>query len=595
MHYKHRYHLRFEHARKLFLFDMILVFSTVAIAGAGLFWRWYDPTITDLIELSVVPVSSETGTPIDRVKSGEYLTYQATFTNNSDILMTNTALTFSMPNGFVFVTSTLPRSDSEVSTTHPTNILFDLPPLRPSESGSLSITGYFYGTPDTDEHVITTLTYQQEGKDVWEQKIARTITTLRGSVIELRASLPHNILNRGTVPLIISITNTGNHPVNTISLPLTLPAGFHFSFTSSTKGDVQDNSWNIDLLSPQETVDISGTVTFDIPSNQATQLITFVSQLLVNGYRFSQVPVTHTFTVVSPQATIEWNWPDGSGLKPGNTYPVTLIIENTGNTTLEQLQVTLPLPAGIVSASAFANMNNIPVSGTTARITAAQFASLKQLRAGESAAITFELPIRAWPSGGTNLLLTLSPTLEATVPEVTDQQYRTTMTSNNISIGTALSVQTSARYYTKEGDQLGRGPLPPRVGKETKYWALITVSNNTSNVSPLSISATLPAGVSWTGRSSVSHGKDVTYSANSRKIHWSLHALSAHDTAQIGFELAITPTSGQLGTTPLLLSNIQVQGTDTFIDELLTLPAPALDSSLLGDSLAEAKGTKVAE
>src|SRR3989339_270956 len=71
-HYANRYHLRYVHAKKVFTFDLLLLFSTLILIGATLFLYTYDPSVTSFVSLTITPSThDEAGqpTPIDRLLS----------------------------------------------------------------------------------------------------------------------------------------------------------------------------------------------------------------------------------------------------------------------------------------------------------------------------------------------------------------------------------------------------------------------------------------------------------------------------------------------------------------------------------------------
>lgn len=131
------------------------------------------------------------------------------------------------------------------------------------------------------------------------------------------------------------------------------------------------------------------------------------------------------------------------------------------------------------------------------------------------------------------------------------------------------------------------------MGKETKYWALITVQNGTSEVGSVVVTAQLPANVVWTGKTNVSRGREPLYSAANRLVTWQINGLDAHETAQINVELALTPTETDRNTLPLLLTSIRATGQDTFIDRAVKSSVYSLDASLSSDTFAQAKGVRV--
>src|SRR3989344_3488044 len=80
----------------------------------------------------------------------------------------------------------------------------------------------------------------------------------------------------------------------------------------------------------------------------------------------------------------------------------------------------------------------------------------------------------------------------------TDNQTATTSDNLNkaqeseIILPTTIKLQSSAKYYTTEGEQLGLGPIPPIAGQPTRYWLFINVSGFTHDLSDASVSAKLP-------------------------------------------------------------------------------------------------------
>ena len=160
-------------------------------------------------------------------------------------------------------------------------------------------------------------------------------------------------------------------------------------------------------------------------------------------------------------------------------------------------------------------------------------------------------------------------------------------------VGTSMNISAESRYYTAEGDQLGRGPLPPEVGKETKYWALVTISNSTSVVGNPQFRAVLPPPVTWTGRSSVSHGSDLSYSETTRTVSWSHNALGRNQATGLYMELAYTPSPSDVGKSLPLLEQITITGTDAYIDTPLRASAANIDTSLSTDTRAQQRGVLV--
>ena len=149
-------------------------------------------------------------------------------------------------------------------------------------------------------------------------------------------------------------------------------------------------------------------------------------------------------------------------------------------TPLKNVKLSIPFPVGIINQTVAKEKNTFPILATLGK--------------GESKEFALTIPLTQYPTGPTNLSLLISPKITATIPGITEE-YTTKTDLTPVSIGTSLRIFPDAHYYSLEGDQIGRGPLPPVVGKETKYWALITVQNGTSEVGSVVVTAQLPANV----------------------------------------------------------------------------------------------------
>lgn len=160
-----------------------------------------------------------------------------------------------------------------------------------------------------------------------------------------------------------------------------------------------------------------------------------------------------------------------------------------------------------------------------------------------------------------------------------------------------LTLAALARYYTAEGDQLGTGPLPPAVGRTTKYWIFWSVENNLNDVADVSVSAVLPSNVSWTDNKSVSLG-ELSYNSTRRIVTWKVGEVGRYTDEDLpkrgaAFELILTPTPEQAGMEPALLSQVKIFGEDKFTDQFLEKREADLTTNLIYDSLAGGKSKVV--
>lgn len=128
-------------------------------------------------------------------------------------------------------------------------------------------------------------------------------------------------------------------------------------------------------------------------------------------------------------------------------------------------------------------------------------------------------------------------------------------------ITTAFSIHASARYFATSGDQIGVGPLPPRVGEPTRVWIGLRLAPTTSELSDLRVRVRLAPGVRVTGRDALPDGG--SFSQTDRDLVWNVGTLPA-DPDGIGafFEVEIIPAESDFGTVPALVELVRADAFD---------------------------------
>ncbi len=580
IHYQNKYHLNFRHAKKLFVFDLLLLASVAVIGTASLWWSLYDPTVLNLVHLEVTPSK-------EKIQSGESVAYTFHYHNQSDATLESAHLSIFLPAGFL-IEKTDPTESFD-----PLHNSFTLPTLPSGGNGQVTLTGVFYDTPGADNEITARLSYRQLDREEQEIKVHRAITTLRGSVLETSINTATTVVSKGSTRLEITLQNNGEYPLSQITVPLTQAPGITLTNSTSEVGTITNSTWQIESLAAQGSATLVSTLSTNLPTNQTTAEITFSPTIFLNNREFPQVRVSQNLRLVHPQIVINGTWTDSANTgSPGQNKTVRFDITNTGDVTVSNLIFSLPLPSAIVYTNAFVEKNAGRFSAGVFTVQKNIAANLNDLLPGQTTSLSFIVPIRSNPDG-TDVRLTLTPEIKAEVSGVPGNLFVATGSAPTLNIGTALSISSEARYFTNEGDQLGRGPLPPQVGKETKYWVLVRLTNGSSNIRDLALSAQLGDVVKWTGRTSVSHGSDIILNEANNTISWKLSSLPARTTVGIHAEVALTPTAANQDQILTLLKNIQFTAHDTYIDSPLQIRSPDLDTSLKGDLIGQSRGVRV--
>jgi hypothetical protein len=183
--------------------------------------------------------------------------------------------------------------------------------------------------------------------------------------------------------------------------------------------------------------------------------------------------------------------------------------------------------------------------------------------------------------------------MSGVTPLVLDGEFNQEGTSISFALPTDLTLQTQVRYFTAEGDQLGRGPLPPEVGTATKYWVFVELFNTINPVDNARLTITLSPGVTYGGKQSVTLGPPLTSSGNS--LTWQFPEIPASTKTGWYFEVTVTPTESSVGKNLSLIQNISLSTTDAVVNKEFTLSSGALNNVLKTNDRGARSGSRVVQ
>jgi hypothetical protein len=319
----------------------------------------------------------------------------------------------------------------------------------------------------------------------------------------------------------------------------------------------------------------------------------FHSRFTIDNKHIGQTSLAEIVPLIRPEISLSAEIENSPHLvSGGETIKLIGRIKNSGSVTATHARLSLILPDEIIDTQKIRTLNH--AESTKNLLTINEHFDAKYISLLPDGTIPFAitLPLRAnLPNDIEKFSLKLI--FSATLDDLANTEYETAVETPSLTIAPRPTLSAEARYFTPEGDQIGRGPIPPTVGKETKYWILIRYTNSYYELRDINFSATLPTGVTWTGRSSVSLGEDISLDSNTRKINWKISRLSARSTIGLNFEVAYTPNPNQSGKYFDLLNQISFTASDPITNELITKTIPTINSSLPKDTEAQMRGTLV--
>lgn len=135
-------------------------------------------------------------------------------------------------------------------------------------------------------------------------------------------------------------------------------------------------------------------------------------------------------------------------------------------------------------------------------------------------------------------------------------------------------LRSEARYYSLSGDQIGVGPLPPKFGYTTTYWAAFVLGPTRHTLKNVVLTAELPVGVLATGKFSAS--LEANFLIKENKIEWHVPSipLIGAEGVVFAYEVQFTPNASHIGAhTTLVHEGRGIAETGNGLRIFTTIPA----------------------
>lgn len=555
--YHARYHGRYRRPKHVFAFDLGLIALGAALAAVAIYFSFlWKPVEETRVKFAALPKS-----PV----SGGEVVLNLDVANNGKIAMNDAVATFRLPKEISFVRSSPPlRRDTES---------IKLGTIEPGTNIKARIVGTLNGKVGQELRPTVTVSYKEGLDGPAKTKNAEASLKISSSSVGAAFELPDSLFAGQAINGAIRYWNRGNAPAEKIVIVPAWPEGFALSSSSLP---LKSGRWEIGTLAPNSEGQISWTGSLAGTDDSAD----FAADI---GSRSG-----NSINV------------EAQSIKNVTVTDAGIILKIDGPTTAK-LGDTLTLTGSWKSASGHS------LAPAAVKILADD--GFSYIEGSGKDAIAIE-------SGATNGSWQFKMKMDDTIPEAlkgkTDPQFKVRVAISGeidgaeeatlqspafaVRIVSSLGLSSVARYWSETGDQLGRGPIPPEVGKATRYWIFWNIKNTTGAVTGVRVYATLPANASFTGKVSAPFGEAPQFDPGTRTVTWSVGDIPAWpgmNSASIGtaFEVALIPTPDQAGIYPLLVGSQKIAGNDSTSGLPLQGSAKDITTHLTDDPKAAGTGT----
>ena len=542
-HYKTHYQ---ERAHLVFLLDAVLVTTALGLLALGSYFSWFYHPLRDDFRLGVATIGEVVG-----AQDGEISVYVE---NVSKAPLKNGRLTVHLPDAFLAADGTAGSREIEIEF------------LPAGASAQYRFRGMPLGAPRSAKVIAHFETYGEDGRH--DERLVSGDLKWDRSLIETRFEAPRSIVPGQTARFRLYVKNGAAFDIGKASLKLTWPEGF--TLINATP-PVYRGSVALGNLEAGEEAYVDFTGRFG-GSAETRSIVAEMTGLV--GER--------SFPLSASKADI-WLADAGLGVSavfaedapayasPGEEMPVIVRYRNEGLMPLQDLTLAINEDPRVIASVRWEPS-----------------ASVGELMPGESgerkAFVRVLDPISRYVVNPT-LRVTPVGRFSVEIDGVTDAEIAGSGVERKIA--GAARMRAAARFFTSEGDQIGRGPLPPKVGSATRYWIFASLETGATELQGGVLSFGLPNGVAWTGRAAATVGAEPAIEGD--RLVWRVGTVAPHagtlfEAPSISFEVALTPTTAQIGTSPLLVSQVAFTGTDAWTGAALDASQGGLTTQLPGDS-----------
>ncbi|MFH0779967.1 MAG: hypothetical protein V1928_03875 [Parcubacteria group bacterium] len=538
---KRRWHVRYKFNKKHLVMDILIAVGILVLIGLNIFWA-YGGFHYFINNLNVVVSSAKT-----ECQSGESAAFTVNYANNNSYKIEEAVLSVRWPKNFqVEKVSALNFNLSDNTV--------DLGSLKAGANGGFTASGRVIGDLNEEQILMVNINYYKTGKTGVRligqfENNSSFKYKITGSYLSVQNDLPERLANQEKWPWTIKIKNTSADI--TYEKIVVVP-----NVDNELVAD--KNEYTIENLAPgkEASVIING----KLITEKTSKSLGFKVYWQKGDWKLLQADFQKETPVLQPNFQLSHSFGKTGSINPGEWVDLTMDYNNAGDYTLENAELSLNLTGEYWDLS--------QVKKETGRVVGNKivwnFSDLPRLaliQPREKGQIKLSVKTKEFVANSQALNLASSTSAKYKIGgqavEMIGDEINSRLNSN-------LSASVYPMYFALTGDQLGRGPLPPRVGKETKYWIFVKLINDISAVKNVSVKIGLPANVVATGLTSVPVGDPIQFDNNKREFVWQISEVPVKP-ANIGFafEAGIIPTLLQAGTYPALIDSIIVSGYDS--------------------------------
>jgi hypothetical protein len=549
---------------KLFFIGAVLFFVIAGAIAAWLLLSGDRSVSTNNLDVSITGPTS--------IAAGDTVPLALTVVNRNPSALNSADLTMTFPDGT--------RSADDVTQAYPRyEEQFDSIPA----GGTITRTvkAVLFGEQGQSITIPVEITYRISGSNavfVKQESYTLTVTT---APLSVSVDAPSEAVSGQPFTIDAQVRSNATGPIPNAVLQAEYPFGF--TVTNATPAAGGSGSFSLGTLQPGDTKDVKITGTLSGTDAQ-DRVFHFTAGTADSSGSLSLAYTSKdaSVAIAAPflATTLSLNGSsDSLSVPAGQTVNATLSYTNTLAEAVTNASISVAFQGNALdSPSVRTNQGFFQSSNNTIVFDSTTIPALASIPPGGTG--TFSFTFSTQSAGVKN------PTLAAVVSiqgQRLDQanvpQSVNATVSNTIRVLSNLGISQQATHAT--GSIENRGPVPPTPGQQTTYTIIWNAANSSNDIAGATAAATLPSYVTFTGVSAPSGA--FTYDSASRKVTWNIGDLSAGANKQASFQVSLTPSTSQVGTSPALVGPVMLSAYDRFAATQVSATSGSVTTDTPGD------------
>lgn len=519
------------------------------------------------------------------IKGGELGEWQIFITNKNKTPLELAELIIEYPDGSKPVSNSLTgtKNSSERRS---------IGEIKTGQTANETIKAYLFGEKDTDKIFKITLEYRPEDSNAILAKESEQTVRLLQSPLEISIKMPPEANAGEEIDLNIDIFSNAQTATKDLTFKMEYPPGFQY-LESDLKPISGDDIWRLGDLEPnsKRSIKIKGILEgqdlMELAFRASCGPLDEKGEIVPYGFAVQSILLKKPFLKLSMKVN---NKTEEVIASPRDTLNIAIGWQNTLSEKINNAVIEVKLKSPAVDQRTISPTKGFYRSFDQVLVwnqsSFPELASIDPLQEGE-AQFKFSIlnPLPSSVISGSNPTITVEAEMRAErISEEGQIEIKNHLTKE-IKIATVFQFNRRGLYYS--GPFKNSGSLPPRIGRETTYTIVWSLTNSSSAVSDATISAYLPSYIRWLNILEP-EDVDVSYNQNTGEIVWRAGTVPVGTglltaAKELAFQISFLPNVTQIGTQPVLVSEAVLGGKDVFTGAFLRDVKAALTTNLDAD------------